>query len=296
MNEKANEIQQIANALVDSTRRMGSFGLKGTAAAKVAQETLDGFSARNYGHSSLRQFIEQNVPQLRIIGRAGMDVVYGLAEQKDTPAQGEQKEKQSYSEINKEENFWRIWTAPQSPLALVINCATGEVRAKPRDYATEKDEYKLLSVQSEVHRNIAMQFLSEESSIVAEAREQLQQIAQLPSDKWWWQWMNHLRSDEELNKRWMAFRRNCLRKELLAALASASIPAGIADKIVNAVSRPIHESLPPKMLRTHSSLGRHMTTATLRPLVQTVVSRMSAEQLRSLPLPLGMVLDALAEV
>ena len=76
---------EIASLLRKALDEAGAAGLTGTAAARLIRGKYENFRPEDFAASSVKEFI-CTVAGAKVIGRAGMDVVFGLAEVAASPS------------------------------------------------------------------------------------------------------------------------------------------------------------------------------------------------------------------
>lgn len=297
---------KIADALVAAVGQAGpQVGLLGSRAGTIARSVDSKFNPRAYGAASMRDFIARHVKQLRVIGLSGSDPIYGLESwQATTAVTPETRSETRGSEL------WRIWVSPMNPFALAIRKDTGAVRALPKEAALASDEVKVEPLSIEKHKRVARNFL-EEKDIQQKLRDTLNAALE-SSSVWWQQWTRLLRAEsDELAKMWFDYRREGLLNDFEATLeesgvsGQALVNAKVAIATAQVVKRPTRLVPLVQAITTHDATS-HVSPASRAPamepspaptsilsVVQQVVSRMGEHELRSLSLPVGLVLDVL---
>lgn len=282
----------LAEALQEEVAKAGpEKGLRGSAAGMLLRLLEPGFDPTSYGTESLRQFIARYAPDLQVLGFSGTDPIYGLKGWAGGVPRSARGPKY----------LWRIWVSPLSPAALVINRASGEISAVPRSYRQKEGEVKVAPAPVEAHRAMAREFLKSQSfdNGVADA---LSGAVGSADSSWWRAWTEVLRSRvPEALPRWHEYRQKALEVLLEQALRGAGLDEVAAkstfDSIVGTRTEKTHA--PPATRATSNGTARSLPTGATSgrgdalALVQAVVARMTEDQLRALPLPLGLVLDAL---
>lgn len=236
------------------------------------------------GVRNLREFISRYVPAVAIVGRSGMDVLYGL--QGTAPTLPSPRSSSS---------AWRVWASPKSKSTLLLSRTTGTVAVVPRDSQDDPSLLRLDPPSSDVHEAMAREFLTQ-------LRDPLrQELADaLPRASWWVEWARLLRSTPDEDS-WLKLRRERLLAEFRERLGEAEFPEAAAAAAVAALSQPhvprqISKQFDPtKLMPKELALSRPNDKGleNLRRLVREVVSRMTEEDLRALKLPVGLVSDLL---
>lgn len=298
MTRAQEEIQQITDQLVRSAQTSGGTVL-GARAGNIVRAALPGFRPESYGARSLREFISQHVPALHVVGFSGPDPIYGLADAVLTP----DPEGRSQATIA---DLWRVWVSPGSPLALSISPSSGGVRAVPRDADQVPDEVRVSSASLETHRLIAEEF-SRDPDLPPGLAATLAAILTRSSEDprpWWQKWQEVLRSNDPVfYQRWSERRRAGLEQALLATLDASGLGEEARQHAFGTISARTARS---RATRGSPSRAPHTTTRSLptanaipsgidiREIVRFVIGKMGEDELRALPLPLGLVLDAIS--
>jgi hypothetical protein len=166
--------------------------------------------------------------------------------------------------------------------------------------AVDQSELEIRPASPSIHYELANQFL-ETTATPGELAEKLKVLLE-DRTAWWQLWTQELRTaSPELSRQWLGFRRKGLEEALARTLVQNGFSGPQADVILTRVSEQ-QERRPPPPPATHSgqlrsAAGRARISADpdARILVQRVVAQMHQDELRSLRLPLGLVLDSLAE-
>lgn len=256
----------------------------GSALAAKLKEAGIVLSFGELGFRNLREFVLSEVPESQIVGRSGMDLVYGM---RGTPYNTNAVE-------TDRSDFWRIWVSPNSPIALLIAIASGAVSAINRRQSVPVGFIKLEPPDALTHRSIARCFSATLSEPEAAP---LLEICREESREWRYRWNEALRKTP-LFPRWMEFRREEFQKRLEESLQQAGLERSSIDFAVGEVLRS-HErarsDVPVE--RDHENNRRSVKLKIddmlLRQVVLEIIDRMGVDELRSLRLPVGAVIDAI---
>ena len=270
----------------DSIREVvGSLGVvSGTTLAERVRARHPGIGITDLGSKSLRDFIAHHVSGVRVVGRAGMDVVYGLD---DGPPQSPRG-----TELPKPD-LWRIWVSPNSPQSLVLDPETRRLYSGPKRDNPPTGAVMVNSPNKTEHRAIAERFLP---SLPAGLRLELSGVLTSQVDGWWQEWVSRLRGSEYLAT-WNAFRRQELEDLLRQRLQSVGMPPPEIEVALSQVheSHSVARKKAEPVAEARPSQLDLCALKDLRRLVMIAVSRMSQGELRELRLPLGLVLDSISE-
>ena len=254
----------------------------GSEVAKALATRFSAWRVADMGVRNLREFISRFVPTVAIVGRSGMDVLYGL--QGTTP---------SLPSPRTSSSAWRVWASPKSKSTLLVSKTTGTVAVVPRDSQDDPALLRFDPPGSDVHEAMAREFLTE---LRDPPRQALADA--LPRTAWWVEWARLLRSTPDEDS-WLRLRRERLLAEFRERLAEAEFPETAAAAAVAALSQPhvprqiSKQFEETKSRRNEVAIPKDRELENLRRLVREVVSRMNEEDLRALKLPLGLVSDLL---
>jgi len=256
-------IQELVKALVAAIADAGpSTGLQGSRAGLVLRRIDPLFNPRDYGVKSLTEFIDKYAPQVVPL-RRDPDWVYGL---KDWNAP-------DIGAID----FWRVWVSPSSRAKLLINESDGVVSAAMEDDPEPPGRVVLLPADGDFHRRIARTFAA---------------------------WSRELhRISSEVAAKWRRYRAAALATELRArlekSLQAAAATAAFRSVAGNRRDLALDHAAPQRSAPIDKALTTpqlaSMQDSSLADLVTRVIQRMSTDELRRLPLPVGVVLDVLAK-
>lgn len=289
------QIAEARKALVAATEHAGpSRGLKGATAGGIVRNSvleIPDLRVKDHGYSTLRDFIAREIPELIEIGLSGADPIYGLVSWPPLPTLSERP-------INPDlPDPWRVWVSPSSQRLLGVNRDTGAVRALPSSERPREGEVLLRPLAPAAHRKIAADYL-ENVDVDPSLKLALTRALENPSADWWREWNSALHGTLELS-RWFRQRADALEEALKHALGEAGL--------TNEVSRTAFKLIAEK--RSHagttmsrdgqkrpaesSSVSSPQSREELLGLLLAIVPQMSEEELRSLRLPVGLVIDTL---
>jgi len=283
-------IQELVKALEAAIANAGpDAGLQGSRAGLVLRRVDPSFDPRDYGVKSLTEFIDRYAPKVVPL-RRDPDWVYGLKDW-NAPDVGAI-------------DFWRVWVSPSSRAKLLIDESGGAVQAAMKTDPDPPAKFVLPPADADVHRRIARTFADSLPDVSDAVRESLRQITEQTSADWWRVWSRELqRTSNEVASKWRRYRAAALATELRARL-EATLPPPAATAAFRSIAGnrrdlALDGATSPKNTPTekHTAPARLATVqdSSLAELVSRVVHKMSTDELRRLSLPVGLVLDALAE-
>lgn len=283
--------------LIDAVTNKGpEKGLRGTNAREILGKE---FNSGDFGYRNLRQFIQERVPELKIIGSSGGDVVWGLADWNPLPARTV-----SESKTDRQDSLWRTWVSPLSRRVIMVNLETSEIEGGPSDAPVEAGTIRIEPLDAQAHRDIAQAFLDTEHVKDSAVYGALIAAISDPNPDWWRRWNQALHADSHAFQLWHRYRVEQLRQKLHDHLATLNLPKGLSEKVEVTMA----DSSRPKLaeMKASTTFGRRpdigrvpaaqsiSSVNSLRTVVLEVIVRMSEEQLRGLMLPAGLLMDVLS--
>ncbi len=278
-------VQEISKAIRDIVAEAGQ--VPGSRLSATLKERSPGWTPAEFGVRSLREFVAAHVPGVIVVGRTGMDVLYGLTGSEPPPAPSPGVAQVPTSDPD----FWRIWVSPNSPFALVVNRSGANIKAVRRGESPAPAGHVLLEPPGvDVHRGIARKF---SETVPEDLRARLLAALEKSSDGWWQSWLRELRGSVHLGP-WNTFRRSAFEDRLREQLSAAALSDPDIEHVL-ATIRDHHLAVAPRKRRaSHAVDVVNADADSLRRIVLAAVARMSPSELRDLRLPLGIVLDVLA--
>ena len=256
--------------------------IQGSQLAQLIRAQYPDWSAEVCGARNLRDYVERLVDGAGVVGRSGMDVVYGI-----TSPGGASTDSMPAETPATEVNLWRIWVSPNSPYALSIDKASGVVSQVNRSAAAmQEGALRLEPAPFKIHEAVARDFA---------ARIHDERDISLPStggpDGWWFDWQKALKG-LGLDASWHEHRSSSLETALETALAEL----GLSDEAKEmAFARIVEDrSIRRRSAASHAS-ERTGSRTDLEAIALAAIPKMSSSDLRELKIPLGIVLDVLAQ-
>lgn len=258
--------------------------------------------ARAHGFGNLRAMLERYVPELRVVGRSGADLVYRWVDEtgSDPPRPG-----LADTELGAPQSptLWTTWATPGSGYNVVLR------DDRPQSIsATDEPEPQGLLLHSTTpaeHRVIAGKFLTAHSEVNPVIRAELGRALELDDEHWWSEWVRALRNERELHSAWVQYRLRELGLLLRQRIADLGLTEARQQTVMAAM-------MPPRRTRNHdngrSEAGSRASAGSpppevhrlpsndLRSLVLEAVRRMEIEDLRALRIPVGILADIQAEL
>ncbi len=302
--DRAAEIEELAVTIAHSVTSSPSKTLPGSDIGQIIQNQWPKISFLSLGVANLREFIGKYVPSVTQVAWSGGDPVYGTGLDIPTIASVPIKETamaplQAPVQHHSTGEGWRVWVSPSSPYVIAVDRETLAVRVTLPGQSNEF-EAELRPASATFHRQMAKKFLQAvQDGIPAELKDGLDQLASDPDPQWFRRWTSYIRERlPEINERWLEHRRKSLLQELGRNLKDVGLENANVDRAVQNVlaldspRRSLQTLTNPKL---KGAAGRSVDEPDLIQIVQAVVGRMTDADLRSLPLPVGLVVDVMKE-
>jgi hypothetical protein len=300
--------EQSAARVVSLLNESATHTIRGATLRELLKHHAPDFTPEQYNCKNLRHFIYKNVPQVHPVGQAGMDQVYGLANQSpavvaspvappsvsaDTvqsntavpavPA----KEPIHYRTNPADFAILRAFKSPNSVTPIIGNPVTGEVKLSPSGIAISSPWIIIPKCNPETHKNIAKAFISTITD--SGAREAATKALEDPDN--WWDKLWDTARQFSFFLQWGAYRNRELARELDRTLQQHHINKKIAATVADAPQQLLKSTISPSPV---PEIPDHDASETaIRKLAIKVVANLPIAELRSLRFPLGDVLDAL---
>ncbi len=246
--------------------------------AKLSQflRSLDStWSPLQFGQKSIAQLISTQVPKVAMVGRAGLDPVYGPA----TPG-GEMA-----AHWSGHHEPWRVWASPNSPFSIEIS-SEGSLRVVESTASNEPDWTRFESPDANEHRKFARDFIL----LQFPGGDQLLASTITDNPEWWRSWFTQIRK-RKLNRVWGEFRAARLLLIFEESLRHSGLTGNVLSCAVTALKRSAEPGADLQLALSTQSDGA--TKSELRHIAALVIDRMGERELAELRLPLGLVLDAI---
>jgi hypothetical protein len=285
---------EIVRELREAVGKTAGAGLAGSALRRLVDQVDPSFHPLHYGATNLRGFIEQHAPDLRIIGKTGMDPVYGFAAWPDRAAT-----QPPVLPADEAADLWRIWVSPRSPYELLVNRTTGEVRASRS--GTGQSAPALLVVRAApdtTHRAIVADFIEELREAGSPSHAPLRDLFEQAGTSWVRAWLMAMKTaPAELRAEWHRYRRARLVTRLCEELERAGLPSEIREaalrRITSGDSLPRAQPAEPQPLVSALPSSVQPRDESLRDLALAIVARMNDDDISRLLVPLGLAREAL---
>lgn len=268
----------VAALIVESVREGAT---QGSRLAQRVRNRYPDWTPEQADARNLRDFVERFVDGVSVVGRSGMDVIYGLSsEASGAPMHG------SSRSSGPDVNLWRVWVSPNSPYALEINKVAGSVGHVPRPALSGEDVARLEPAPRERHEEIAREFA---------LRVETERGTPLPkvggAEGWWYDWQRSLNT-LGLESEWQQHRSSALEAQLRASLEELGLSEEARQQALTTIVRD-------RTARRRTTNSGHPPIEDARSELEAIalaaIPRMDVSDLRALKIPLGVVLDVMAQ-
>jgi hypothetical protein len=281
------QLTKIVNRIVDIANAADGKTILGVRLGAALKATFPNFSPPVYQCKNLRQFVKKHVPALKENNYSGNDILYAVIEIGPTSPPSAASAPEADDEpatilgLPVDSVSWKAFSNPGYPLVVIANPSTSEVKTVGEKEITPAGWLRIPKLTSQDLRSIAEQFVS---GLSEPARATLTAI--LAQTRWYVTFFQAAQRHGH-GPAWSKFK----RKELVARFSSALEKNGI-----NLPLSPIEE--PAQTIRASrrppAALQRfQIHDDELRDLVTRLAATLPVDELRSIRMPIGFVLDAL---
>lgn len=245
------------------------------------------------GPGALSKFITDHLSDaLDRIGNHGGDVLYGISGHNHT------------SQVSREtSDIWRTFVSPRASLSVVYDCEKKKLRLVEPDAVQGEDLIEIPKVSLQEHDTIRKEFVD---SLDPGLAEELREVTD--SDTEFQTWIGVLRADfPSVYRAWGNFRKQRLLSLFLDRANAHEIDEGDREGLVSQIrsahfaaydgSKELNIQTGPKLTTKWTPQARFNKSSNeledARALVHRAVDLMAHDELRSIKLPLGVVLDAI---
>ena len=288
-------IEQDILTITEALRTYESKEISGSQLNHLISITTPHINVRNlvgipYGPGALTAFIDEYLSDyLSHVGPQGGDKLYEIGHFITRPTRTSNK------------SLWKTFVGPDSDEMLVIDIEKTEIRSELVAYPTSATECTINSVTLDEHDKIREAYLETLDEGVAAKLNEL-----LSTSPKYGQWIDALKhQDPRLLKNWSTFRRQSLKKIFESKLSQLPLDSAAKKQIdfeLSASHKAVYKENSERfnLSKPHSPLQENLLNVTdneqldmARKLMQSIVNNMGYEDLRSVQLPFGAVLDTL---
>jgi hypothetical protein len=282
------ELSKIVDKIVDIVAASEGETILGVRLGAALKKHFPTFAPAVYQCRNLRVFVKTHVPKVVEKAYTGVDVIYTLAAAAP-PEEGSGQSRAAAPPVSDPAPFislpadpvtWKAYSNPSYPFAVIANRETGEIKATGEREVPQEPWISIPKLSPAVHYQIASDFVA---TLSGSAKTALTPILQ---DHHWYVSFFGTTKRLGVSQQWGLFKREHLIRHFTEALHQHGITA--------ATSGPKHD-LPPRSgftARKPADPKRQSDDAQLRELVSRLAFALPIEELRSIRMPIGLVLDA----
>jgi len=280
-------VDEISNKILELVSSTADRTLLGVRLGFMLKRSFPDFAPYHYQCRNLRQFVRTHVPAVSEKGHSGTDVIYSVGSPSE-PANDPAPYKavtSNFVPLPMVEFEWKAYSNPAQRLSIAANRETGELKVLGETETPHEPWIALPKPSSEFHREIAEQFVS---TLPEPLRTTL--VRTLNDHKWYVRFST-VAKVHGVGMQWASFRRAKLIEKFKLSLNTLGIPERLthAKKI-----QPATLALLAHAVQPHEAPSAPTSNETnFRELVQRVIAELPISELRSLRLPVGLVVDAL---
>lgn len=273
--------------------------IRGNQLSATVKTFLPDFNPEEFHCRNLREFLRKHAAnEVMELGRAGMDVIYGLrsAGQQQplfevtplgktaldtTPDSGA-----PLNQLLADRRVWKTFVTPDSPFRLFLAPSTRRITVLSPGYTPDPSWIEVPHISADILLQIAKDFIAQLPAV-----QQGPLVTAIEQPRWWLGFFDLL-TTLGLKMRWIYFRRRRIAEEFeraMPTLPPESAPTQVqARDAVLGIQTPAHHAALPA-----SEPALALQKSLLRRIASDAVQRMTDTELRALNLPLGYVVDAL---
>lgn len=268
--------------------------IKGNQLSVVVRTHFPEFDPETFQCRNLREFIRKHAADdVMEIGRAGMDIVYGLrsvGQQQplfepavaDTTRPSDQNT--PLGQLLANPRIWKTFASPDTAFRLFLSPSTRQVTVLRPGYVPDSSWVEVPHISAGALLQIAKDFISDLPEF-----QRAPLTAAIDQPRWWIGFYDLVRT-LGLKMRWIYFRRRRIAQEFERAM-----PALPTELTPPAQSQPTSQEAtrPELVIQSTAVKPSALSVSPLKRVATEVVQRMTDPELRALNLPLGYVVDAL---
>jgi hypothetical protein len=281
-------LQEVSSQIVNFIKSSPGQTCLGVHLGIFLKNTVLGFSPLHYQCRNLRQFIRVHVTDVSEVGRAGLDIRYGVGQTVTMPLGTTSAvippvrlPVVDFVSLPVDPPDWKAYANPGHPFSIAVNGETGEIETVP-DSSTPSAPWVVIPKPStEVHHGIATDFVS---TLPFEAQPVFRRAL---TDPRWYVHFSGLAKQQGVAPQWAAFRRTRLIEAFNTSLRELGV--SISPRALRGRGASSDVSL---RVADRTFNRAQQDEASFRELMQRVVAELPIGELRLLKLPVGVVFDA----
>jgi len=280
------ELTKITDKIVEIVGAAEGATMPGVRLGAVLKKNFPFFAPAIYQCRNLRLFIKTHVPRVIEKTYTGVDVIYTLATSVPLEDGASQvtpivagAEPAPFVGLPADPVTWKAYSNPSYPFTVIANRETGELKAVG-EYETPSEPWvSIPKLSPAVHHQIATDFVSS----LSDGGPKTALTNMLAEPQWY---VNFFATTRRLalNQQWGSFKRDHLIRNFTEALRQHGIPIPVGPR--HDLARVGFTT------RKGAEIMRHSDDAQLRELVSRLAFTLPIDELRSIRMPIGPVLDA----
>jgi hypothetical protein len=275
--------------------------IRGNQLSATVKTFLPDFKPEEFHCRNLREFLRKHAAnEVMELGKAGMDVVYGLrsvGQQQPlfevtapttTPTTAPATTPDSsapLSQLLADRRVWKTFVTPDSPFRLFLAPSTRRITVLSPGYTPDPSWIEVSRISADVLLQIAKDFIAQLPDV-----QQGPLMTAIEQPKWWIGFFDLLNT-LGLKMRWLYFRRRRIAEQF-----ERSMPT-LPPESPQVQAKNVALGIPASADSAGAPLASERTLAPQNSLLKRIASdavqRMTDTELRALNLPLGYVVDAL---
>lgn len=284
------ELTKITDRIAEIVGAAEGGTMAGVRLGAALKKQFPSFAPAVYQCRNLRLFIKTHVPKVVEKTYTGVDVIYTMADA--TSSENDAANHTSpllpaldpplSASLPADPVTWKAFSNPAYPFMVVGNRETGELKAA-REYETPRQPWvPIPKLPSAVHHQIATDFVSS----LSDGGPKTALTNMLAEPQWYVNFFPTTRR-LALDQQWAIFKREQLLRNFTAALTEHGVPV---------VQRHDASALRPTFTSKKSPETKRLSDdAQLRELVSRLAFTLPIDELRSIRMPIGLVLDAVRQ-
>lgn len=268
--------------------------IKGNQLSVVVKTHFPDFDPERFQCRNLREFIRRYAADdVMEIGRAGMDIVYGLrsvGQQQPLfePAVADTTKTSDQStplgQLLANPRIWKTFASPDTAFRLFLATHTKQVTVLRPGYTPDPSWVEIPHISAQALLQIAKDFISDLPEF-----QRAPLTTALDQPRWWIGFYDLVRT-LGLKMRWIYFRRRRIAQEFERAMPE--MPPDLTPPVQPEL-KPQEAEKPELAIQSMAVQSGALPVSPLKRVAADVVQRMTDSELRALTLPLGYVVDAL---
>jgi hypothetical protein len=283
------ELTKITDKIVEIIGAAEGDTMPGVRLGAALKKYFPSFAPAVYQCRNLRLFIKTHVPKVIEKTYTGVDVIYTLAEAAPSEHDTNQSspaalpsDPPTFVSLPADPVTWKAYSNPAYHFMVIANRETGELKAVGEHETPREPWMPIPKLSPAAHHQIATEFVSS----LSDGGPKTALMNMLAEPQWYVDFFATTRR-LALDQQWGRFKREQLIRNFTTALTERGVPT---------VAR---HDLPPSRVQStvkrSADIKRSSDDAQLRELVSRLAFTLPIDELRSIRMPIGLVLDAVRQ-